>query len=246
MDVRVWIAAFAMTVVVLGGLFLFVSRGEADTEPSESVSPPAGATTTDGLCAASSDPQASTDCAGLSTSRPFAATGPSLETASHAAAVFATRMQHMMYANNDELTALLNLDTTDSGERDLRSLVRSDLVGVREALGSAPPATTWFVVRPLTVSVSDLDPTGGTATASVWSTQVFSRVGVTDPEQFFSVVDMGLRWDGSTWLLDGFLSRPGPAPRLGLDQYPVTAPELESRLDGHRILDPVLLTGVGM
>jgi len=46
--------------------------------------------------------------------------------------------------------------------------------------------------------------------------------------------------------LDGYSVRPGPAARLGPDQYPVTAPELELRLDGHRLIDPVSLAAWGI
>lgn len=171
----------------------------------------------------------------------------SLETAAEAAAAFASRPQFMMYATNNTLPELIDADTTDGGRRDLWALTRTELVVVRDALATAAPASTWFVVRPLSASVTNLDVDAGTAEASVWSTQLFSRVGVTDPEQLFTVTDMSLVWNGDRWLLDGFVSRPGPAARLAAEQFPVTAPELETRLDGHLILDPYPLSieGVG-
>lgn len=171
---------------------------------------------------------------------------PSLMSASQAASRFVARGQDMLYADNDDLTVLISAGTTAAGHRDLELVVRDELAVVREALATAPPASTWFVVRPLTVSVSDLDSVAGTASASVWSVQLFSRAGVADPELSFTVTDMSLVWSESGWLVDSYSSRPGPAGRLASGQYPATAAELESRLDGHRLIDAETLEGAGL
>jgi len=177
-----------------------------------------------------------------------AAAGESF-TAASAAQIAAQRVsqtQPMMYSDDAELANIINTATTTRGRAALRMLVDSDLAPVRNALATAPPATTWFLVRPLSVAIPTLDEATGRAETTVWSLQVFSRVGVADPEMLFFETDVVLMWDGSAWLLDGYSVRPGPAARLGPDQYPVTAPELELRLDGHRLIDPVSLEGWGI
>lgn len=171
---------------------------------------------------------------------------PSLVSASEAASRFVARSQDMLYADNDELELLISQDTTSTGHRALEVVVRDELSVVREALATAPPATTWFLVRPLTVSVSELDSSAGTAVASVWSVQMFSRQAVADPELSFTITDMELLWSQDGWLLDSYSTRPGPAARLLTGQYPATASELESRLEGHRLVDAGSLEGVGL
>lgn len=174
---------------------------------------------------------------------------PEAFTAESAARVGSQRVaetQHMLYANDAELVDIVSRASTVDGRRALRTLIDDELAPVRNALATAPAATTWFLVRPLSVSVPVVDDSTGRASMTVWSMELFSRVGVTDPEMMFFETDVGLVWNGSQWLLDGFEVRPGPVARLAREQYPITAPELTERLSDHRLVDPVTLNAWGI
>ncbi len=93
-----------------------------------------------------------------------------------------SQTQHMLYGDDVELAELTTEGTTPAGRRALRALVDAELAPVRNALATAPPATTWFVVRPLTVKVPVLEPDVGRARTTVWTVELFSRVVVVDPK----------------------------------------------------------------
>ena len=144
------------------------------------------------------------------------------------------RNQDLMYANSEQIQQLIELDTTETGNRALNDIIRTQLVPLRTALADAPPATTWYVVRPLTTNVEELTAT--TASVSVWSVEIFSREGFVDPEAWWWITDLELVNQDGTWLVDSYNQRPGPVAAHGENHWPTTAADLNTQLENHTLI----------
>lgn len=147
------------------------------------------------------------------------------------------RAQELMYANNDEVQALISIDTTNQGNRQLNEIVQQQLAPLRTALAQAPPADTWYLVRPLSSTITE--QTNTTATVSVWSVELFSRNGFVDPETWWWITDIQLVNQNGEWLVDSYSQRPGPVAAPGEDHWPATAHDLDDQLEGHRQLPAI-------
>ena len=150
------------------------------------------------------------------------------------AARVVARGQDLMYANTTEIQQIIELDTTENGSRALNEIVRKQLAPLRTALAEAPPATTWYAVRPLTVAVEEQTDT--TASVNVWSIEVFSREAFLDPEAWWWITDIELVNDNGTWLVDSYDQRPGPVAAPGTDHWPTSAVDLNTQLEGHALI----------
>lgn len=148
------------------------------------------------------------------------------------------RNQDLLYATSDEIQTLIAIDTTDNGRDQLNDLVAERLSPLRAALTQLPAATTWYIVRPLTVNVETQTDT--TANVTVWSTTLFSRAGLVDPEAAYWLTDITLVNTNGQWLVDTYDQRPGPVARPGEEHWPTTANDMDIQLQGHRLLTPDL------
>ena len=144
------------------------------------------------------------------------------------------RNQDLMYANSQEVQQLIELDTTNRGNRALNELVGEQLAPLRVALAQAPPATTWYAVRPLSVAIEEQTDT--TAKVSVWSIEVFSREAFLDPETWWWITDLELVNQNGTWLVDSYSQRPGPVAAPGTDHWPTSAVDLNLQLESHTLI----------
>lgn len=146
------------------------------------------------------------------------------------------RNQEILYATSDEIQDLIALDTTNNGRNTLNDLVAERIAPLRARLAELPAATTWYIVRPLTATIEE--QTATTATVTVWSTTIFSRQDLLDPEAWYWLTDITLINTNGQWLVDTYNQRPGPAAAPGQDHWPTTATDLDTQLEGHQLLDP--------
>ena len=144
------------------------------------------------------------------------------------------RNQDLMYANSAQVQELIALDTTNRGNRALNEIVREQLAPLRAALAQAPPATTWYAVRPLSIAIEEQTDT--TAKVSVWSIEVFSREAFLDPEAWWWITDLELINENGTWLVDNYTQRPGPVAAPGTDHWPTSAIDLNTQLERHTLI----------
>lgn len=151
------------------------------------------------------------------------------------AARVVARNQDIVYATSDDIQDLIAIDTTDNGRAELNDLVAERVAPLRAGLTQLPPATTWYLVRPLTTTVEE--QTNTTASVVVWSTTIFSRQALADPEVWFWLTDIDLVLsDTGQWLVDTYNQRPGPVAAPGEGHWPTTAVDLDTQLEGHTLL----------
>ena len=159
---------------------------------------------------------------------------PPNETAADVAARIVSRNQEILYATSEQIQELIAIDTTTDGRDELNSLIADRIAPLRAFISQQPPATTWYIVRPLTVTVEE--QTESTAKVVVWSTTIFSRQAVADPEIWFWLTDISLVRKDGQWLVNSYTQRPGPVAAPGEDHWPTTAIDLDIQLDGHTII----------
>ena len=163
---------------------------------------------------------------------------PDLETAHNTPQAVASRVvarsQDLMYANSEQIQQLIEIDTTNNGSRQLNDIIRTQLAPLRIALDEAPPATTWYAVRPLSTAIEEQTDT--TASVSVWSVEIFSREGFVDPEAWWWITDLELVNQDGTWLVDSYNQRPGPVAAPGENHWPTTAADLNTQLENHTLI----------
>lgn len=153
------------------------------------------------------------------------------------AARVVARSQDIVYATSNEIQQLIALDTTNNGRDILNDLVAERVAPLRAGLAQLPAATTWYIVRPLTATIED--QTNTTASVTVWSTTIFSRQGLADPETWYWFTDIDLVNTNGQWLVDTYEQRPGPVAAPGKDHWPTTATDIDIQLQGHRLLAPI-------
>jgi len=161
-------------------------------------------------------------------------TSPDPNTPEIVAARVVARNQDIVYATSDEIQNLIAIDTTENGRDELNDLVADRVAPLRAGLTQLPPATTWYLVRPLTTTVEEQTTT--TASVVVWSTTIFSRQALADPEVWFWLTDIDLVNDNGQWLVDTYNQRPGPVAAPGEGHWPTTAVDLDTQLEGHTLL----------
>lgn len=162
-------------------------------------------------------------------------TATTANTPEQVAARVVARNQDIVYATSDEIQELIAIDTTDNGRNELNDLVAERVAPLRAGLTQLPPATTWYLVRPLTTTIEEQTDT--TASVVVWSTTLFSRQALADPEIWFWLTDIDLvRNDNGQWLVDTYNQRPGPVAAPGEGHWPTTAVDLDNQLEGHTLL----------
>ena len=160
---------------------------------------------------------------------------PQTQTPQHIATRVVARSQELMYANSDEIQQLITRDTTNTGRRELNNIVQNQLAPLRAFLANATPATTWYLVRPLTAQVDE--QTATTATVTVWSMELFSREGLTNPETWWWLTELEMVNENGQWLVHRYQQNPGPAAQPGTDHWPSSATELDTQLKGHQLID---------
>lgn len=191
------------------------------------------------LAGCGNDPTTTEESAADTTTSPQTSaaddSAPQTETPQHVATRVVARSQEIMYASSDEIQQLIRLDTTDTGRLELNDIVRNQLAPVRAFLADATPGTTWYLVRPLTTDIDQHTDT--TATVTVWSMELFSREGFTNPETWWWLTELEMVNENGQWLVHSYHQTPGPAAQPGTDHWPSSAAELDAELDGHRLID---------
>lgn len=148
--------------------------------------------------------------------------------------------QQLFFGDAAEVKTLLVEASTAEYFDAFEATLLPELAEVRRAMAAAEPASTWWVTVPLSIEVTNTVADGDlmSADVQVWTVEMFSRDGVTDPELAFSLIDMSLSSVGPQpdWRISAWSKGPGPAARLGADASPSTAKELDELLNGHGLV----------